>query len=205
MIREASDQVPPQLHRLLGRPELFGRLRRYGQGHGCQRGRPPALTLQQPLATVDVSSAAACHQQSSLATLLRVKGSSIEAPQLRIRCRWVQPRPVLTQLLLTKHHRQETHCGRPDEQRRSEMGPCRHVIPESDAIVWPRLRPAMPSSRPGRSQRWRTLLVLLTAMTIWAFRWVWPLQMLPGWVLALMLAWAGIELIALIWKPHRWR
>ena len=63
----------------------------------------------------------------------------------------------------------------------------------------------MPSSRPGRWQRCRTLLVLLTAMTIWAFRWVWPLQMLPGWVLALMLAWAGIELMALIWKPHRWR
>jgi hypothetical protein len=32
----------------------------------------------------------------------------------------------------------------------------------------------MPSSRSGRWQRWRTLLVLLTAMTIWVFRLVWP-------------------------------
>lgn len=63
----------------------------------------------------------------------------------------------------------------------------------------------MPSSRPGRRQRWRTLLVLLIATTIWALRWLWPLQMLPGWVLALMFAWAGIEVIVLIWRPHRWR
>merc|ERR1712185_346897 len=106
---------------------------------------------------------------------------------------------------LTKHHRQETHRGRPDEQCSSEPGPCRHITPESDAIVWPRLRLAMPSSRPGRRQRWRTLLVLMIATTIWALRWLWPLQMLPGWVLALMFAWAGIELIVLIWRPHRWR
>ena len=63
----------------------------------------------------------------------------------------------------------------------------------------------MPSSRPGRWQRRRTLVVLLTAVAVWVFRWVWPFQMLPGWVLALMLAWAGIELMALIWRPHRWR
>ena len=63
----------------------------------------------------------------------------------------------------------------------------------------------MPSSRPGRWQSWRTLLVLPTSMTIWVFRWVWPLPLLPGWVLALMLACAGIELIALLWWTHRWR
>ena len=163
------------------------------------------MTLQQPSAPFKVSSAATCHQQSGLTALLRVERASIDAPQLRIRCRWVEPRPVLAQLLLTKHHRQETHRGRPDEQCSSEPGPCRHITPESDAIVWPRLRLAMPSSRPGRRQRWRTLLVLMIATTIWALRWLWPLQMLPGWVLALMFAWAGIELIVLIWRPHRWR
>ena len=154
---------------------------------------------------VDVSNAAACHQKSGLTTLLWVERSSIGAPELRIRCRWIKSMPVLAQLLLTKRHRQKTHSGGPDEQSSSEKGPCRHVIPQSDVIVWLRLRSAMPSSRPGRSQRLRTLLVLLTAMTIWAFRWIWPLQMLPGWLLALMFAWAGLELIALIWRPHRWR
>ena len=63
----------------------------------------------------------------------------------------------------------------------------------------------MPSSRPGRWQRQRTLVVLLTAVAVWVFRWFWPFQMLPGWVLVLMLVWGGIELIALIWRPHRWR
>ena len=53
------------------------------------------------------------------------------------------------------------------------------------------------ASRPGRWQRRRTLVVLLTAVAVWPFRWVWPFQMLR-WVLALMLVWGGIELIALI-------
>ena len=89
VFREASDQVPPQPHRLLGSSALLGRLRRHGQGYGGQWGGAPALTLQQPMASVDVSRAAACHQQSSLATKLRVERSSIEAPQLRIRSGWV--------------------------------------------------------------------------------------------------------------------
>ncbi len=64
----------------------------------------------------------------------------------------------------------------------------------------------MSSSRPGRwqRQRQRTLLAVVLAMLVWGLRWLWPLQLLPGWVVALLFAWVGIELIALLRFPRRW-
>ena len=63
----------------------------------------------------------------------------------------------------------------------------------------------MVAPRPGHRQQRRTLLVLVVALLVWAFRWIWPLQLLPGWVVALLFAWGGLELIGLIWFPRRSR
>jgi len=60
-------------------------------------------------------------------------------------------------------------------------------------------------ARPGRWQRWRTLVLVGIALLVWGLRWLWPLQGWPGWIVALLFAWAGFELIRLCWFPHRWR
>ena len=49
------------------------------------------------------------------------------------------------------------------------------------------------------------MVVLALALLVWGLRWLWPLQLLPGWVLAMLFAWAGLEMIGLLWFPHRWR
>ncbi|MAR07908.1 MAG: hypothetical protein CL862_12515 [Cyanobium sp. NAT70] len=59
--------------------------------------------------------------------------------------------------------------------------------------------------RVGHWQRWRTYALLVLAVLVWLLRWLWPFQLLPGWALALLFAWAGLEVIRLIWFPHRWR
>ena len=43
------------------------------------------------------------------------------------------------------------------------------------------------------------------ALLVWGLRWLWPLQGWPGWIVVLLFAWAGLELIRLCWFPHRWR
>jgi hypothetical protein len=40
---------------------------------------------------------------------------------------------------------------------------------------------------------------------VWGFRWLWPLQLVPGWVVVSLVIWAGLELIVLLRHPHRWR
>jgi hypothetical protein len=40
---------------------------------------------------------------------------------------------------------------------------------------------------------------------VWGFRWLWPLQLVPGWVVMSLAIWAGVELIALLRYPRRWR
>ena len=60
-------------------------------------------------------------------------------------------------------------------------------------------------ARPGRWQRWRALVLVGIALLVWGLRWLWPLQGWPGWIVALLFAWAGFELIRLCWFPHRWR
>ena len=65
--------------------------------------------------------------------------------------------------------------------------------------------PNRSTARPARRQRGRALVVLALALLVWGLRWLWPLQLLPGWVLAMLFAWAGLEMIGLLWFPHRWR
>ena len=79
------------------------------------------------------------------------------------------------------------------------------MVPGSPVILLPPFAAAMSSSRPGRWQRQRTLLAVVLAMLVWGLRWLWPLQLLPGWVVALLFAWVGVELIALLRFPRRWR
>ena len=38
---------------------------------------------------------------------------------------------------------------------------------------------------------------MVTALAVWQLRWIWPLQLLPGWVVALLFAWAGVEVMPL--------
>jgi hypothetical protein len=40
---------------------------------------------------------------------------------------------------------------------------------------------------------------------VWGFRWLWPLQLVPGWVVVSLVIWSGLELIVLLRHPHRWR
>ena len=73
------------------------------------------------------------------------------------------------------------------------------------AILLPLVGLAMAFVRPGRWQRRRTSAVVLAALLLWSLRWLWPFQLLPGWILVLLFAWAGIESIALLRSPRRWR
>lgn len=63
----------------------------------------------------------------------------------------------------------------------------------------------MPPSRPGCWQRRRTWLAVVVCGVVWGFRWVWPLQLVPGWVVVSLAIWAGLELIVLLRYPRRWR
>ena len=43
------------------------------------------------------------------------------------------------------------------------------------------------------------------ALLLWGLRWLWPLPWLQGWLLLLIVAWALLELAALMLFPRRWR
>jgi hypothetical protein len=43
------------------------------------------------------------------------------------------------------------------------------------------------------------------ALLVWGLRWFWPLQFVPGWLVAGLLAWALLEVAALLLAPRRWR
>ena len=59
--------------------------------------------------------------------------------------------------------------------------------------------------RPGNEQRRRCVIAVGLALLVWGLRWLWPLQFLPGWLVAGLLAWALLELAALLLAPRRWR
>ncbi|CAI8168582.1 MAG: hypothetical protein GY914_02515 [Prochlorococcus sp.] len=59
--------------------------------------------------------------------------------------------------------------------------------------------------RPGEGQRRRCAVAVLLALLVWGFRWLWPLQYLPGWIVMLVMVWAALELVGLLWFPRRWR
>lgn len=60
-------------------------------------------------------------------------------------------------------------------------------------------------TRPGQGQRRRCGLAWLLWLLVWGFRWLWPLQWLPGWVVVAVAVWAMLELVGLLVAPRRWR
>ena len=60
-------------------------------------------------------------------------------------------------------------------------------------------------SRPVQRQQVRCAVVCGLALLLWGLRWLWPLPWLPGWLLLLIVAWALLELAALMLFPRRWR
>ena len=59
-------------------------------------------------------------------------------------------------------------------------------------------------SSPGDQQRLRCGIAACLALLTWGLRWLWPFQLIPGWLVTAMLAWALIELATLLLAPRRW-
>ena len=72
-----------------------------------------------------------------------------------------------------------------------------------------RLRlPSLPPSLtvlPGWRQRRRGLQVWALAGVLMLLRPLWPLQLLPGWLVGSVLLWAVVELVLWACWPRRWR
>jgi hypothetical protein len=69
-------------------------------------------------------------------------------------------------------------------------------------------RPHLPASltlAPGWSQRQRALRVWAAAGLLMVLRPFWPLRLLPGWCVGLVLLWALLEALRWLWWPRRWR
>ena len=58
---------------------------------------------------------------------------------------------------------------------------------------------------PGSEQRRRCAIATGLALLVWGLRWLWPLHVVPGWLVAGLLAWAFLEVAALLLSPRRWR
>ena len=59
--------------------------------------------------------------------------------------------------------------------------------------------------RPGSEQRRRCVIASSLALLVWGLRWLWPLQFVPGWLVVGLVAWALLEVAALLLAPRRWR
>jgi len=71
-----------------------------------------------------------------------------------------------------------------------------------------RLHAALPASLtrlPGWQQRQRALRVWAAAGLLMVLRPLWPLRLLPGWLVGLLLVWGLLELLIWLWWPRRWR
>ena len=68
-----------------------------------------------------------------------------------------------------------------------------------------RLRDRFADHLPGSSQRQRALRVWAGAGLLMLLRPHWPLRLLPGWLVGLVLVWALLELLLWLWWPRRWR
>lgn len=69
-------------------------------------------------------------------------------------------------------------------------------------------RPALPAALttlPGAKQRLRLLRVWAAAGLLMVMRSLWPLRLLPGWVVGLLLVWALLETLRWLWWPRRYR
>ena len=58
---------------------------------------------------------------------------------------------------------------------------------------------------PGWRQRQRLLLAWLLAAGLLLLRPLWPLALLPGWLVGAALLWAVLELLGWAWREQRWR
>ena len=190
-------------------PELLLRFRCQFQRHGSERVPSPALTFKKTAVTRDVPIRLGNHHQCRFSALRRVDRMAIGPPLLRCSRRWRQRSAVQTQLLLSDDCSSKAEPGRADQQNGSESWASVHKRRGAAVILVPLRRLTMPlprsAPRPGRWQRWRTGVVLVAALVVWLLRWIWPLQLLPGWVVAVFFAWAGVEVMLLIWYPRRWR
>jgi hypothetical protein len=68
--------------------------------------------------------------------------------------------------------------------------------------------PALPplfDRLPGAAQRRRAVVVSAVAVFTLLLRPLWPLRLLPGWCVGLLLLWATLELLRWRWWPRRWR
>jgi hypothetical protein len=68
--------------------------------------------------------------------------------------------------------------------------------------------PALPPELtvlPGWRQRRRLLQVWALAGAVMLLRPLWPVRLLPGWLVGALLLWAVLELVLCCWRPRRWR
>ena len=112
--------------------------------------------------------------------------------------------PMRQQPLATPGGEASQGCG-PKQEKGPKSGALVQARPNSAVILWVLLRSVMPSSPPGCWQRRRTGLAVLSCVVLWGGRWLWPLQLVPGWLVVSFAIWAGLELIALLRHPRRWR
>lgn len=71
-----------------------------------------------------------------------------------------------------------------------------------------RLRISLPpdlTTLPGARQRRRLLILWLVCGLVALLRPYWPLILLPGWTVGVLLLWTVFELLRLAWWPRRWR
>ena len=59
--------------------------------------------------------------------------------------------------------------------------------------------------RPGSEQRRRCAIATGLALLVWGLRWFSPLQFVPGWLVAGLLAWVLLEMAGLLLVPRRLR
>lgn len=79
-------------------------------------------------------------------------------------------------------------------------------FPQQLMTRWP--RPTLPPALtrwPGYQQRQRALRVWAAAGLLMLLRPLWPLRLLPGWLVGLLLVWCLLELLLWLWWPRRWR
>ncbi|MFM7652539.1 MAG: hypothetical protein ACKO5M_06410 [Vulcanococcus sp.] len=65
--------------------------------------------------------------------------------------------------------------------------------------------PAALTVLPGWRQRRRVLQLWAAAGALMLLRPLWPVRLLPGWVVGALLLWALTELVLCCWRPRRWR
>jgi hypothetical protein len=65
--------------------------------------------------------------------------------------------------------------------------------------------PAELTHLPGWQQRRRVLQLWALAGVLMLLRPLWPVRLLPGWIVGGLLLWAVVELALCCWRPRRWR